>query len=337
MGKVKNDIENLVSGFGEIIMYEPEDGQATLDVHLRDETVWLNQAQMVDLFQKTKQNISLHIRNLFKEEELHEAAVVKEYLTTAADGKRYKIKYYNLDVVISVGYRVKSQRGTQFRIWATSVLKEHLVQGYSLNQQRLAEKGVGELRQALSLLSNTLEAHDLVGDEGRAVLEVVNHYARTWQLLLQYDENNLPALQKRRDLKTLLGLADARQAITALKRELLAKGEASELFGQERTHGLAGIIGALRQTFDGKDLYLGVEEKAAHLLYLVIKDHPFADGNKRIGAFLFMLFLQLNGLLEEQSFSNQALVALSLLTASSDPAQKDLLIKLIVNLISESS
>lgn len=323
-----------IPGFGEIVLYEAEDGHAALDVQLKDETVWLTQAHMVELFQRDQSVISRHVNNVFKEGELLQMGNMQKMHIASSDKP---VAFYSLDVIISVGYRVKSQRGTQFRIWATSVLKEHLVRGYSLNQQRLAEKGVSELQQALSLLANTLESHELVSDEGRAVLEIVNQYARTWQLLLQYDEENLPALEKRRKVKAALGLDDARRAIAALKFQLRNKGEATELFGQERGQGLAGIIGALHQTFGGKDLYPGLEEKAAHLLYFVVKDHPFTDGNKRIGAFLFLIFLNINGLLEEQRFSNQALVALSLLTASSDAGQKDLMIKLIVNLLAGSN
>ncbi len=319
--------------YGEIVLYQADDGRASIDVYLRDETVWLTQAQMVELFQKTKQNISFHIRNIFREGELREESVVKEYLTTAADGKRYKTKYYNLDVIISVGYRVKSHRGTQFRIWATSVLKDHLVKGYSLNQKRLAEKGTKELQQVLTLLSNTLEGYNLVNEEGKAVLDIVNRYAGTWRLLLQYDEDNLPAPGRKQAPKTVLSIDQARAAVSSLKQELAVRGEATDLFGQERGEGLSRIIGALYQTFGGEDLYPSVEEKAAHLLYFIIKDHPFSDGNKRIGSFLFILFLRLNGLLDRISFDNKALVALALLTAASDPAQKDVLIRLVVNLL----
>jgi len=335
MTRKAGKVESINSDLGEIILYQSKDGRAALDVHLQDETVWLTQAQMVDLFQKTKQNISLHIRNIFKEGELKAVSVVKEHLTTASDGKQYKIRYYNLDVIISVGYRVKSKRGTQFRIWATSILKDHLVRGYSFNQSRLAEKGVEEVRQVLSLLAGTLESHNLVRDEGLAVLEVVNRYARTWQLLLLYDEGNLPAPKTKHIAKSGLEIEEARQSIAALKKELATRKEANEIFGRERGNALSGIIGAVQQTFGGQDLYPSVEEKAAHLLYFVIKDHPFTDGNKRIGSFLFLLFLKKNDLLGQKSFSNKALVALALLTAVSEPGQKELMIRLIENLISE--
>ena len=165
---------------GDIIIYQAEDGTTSLEVHFKDDTVWLSQAQMVELFGKTKQNVSLHIRNIFKEGELVEEAVVKDSLTTAADGKKYKVRYYNLDVIISVGYRIKSRRGTQFRIWATTVLRDHLIKGYTINERRLAEKGLVEMEQAVSLLSRTLQTHELVTDEGKAVLDVVTRYAKSW-------------------------------------------------------------------------------------------------------------------------------------------------------------
>ncbi|MHB8988462.1 MAG: RhuM family protein [Desulfobulbia bacterium] len=317
----------------ELLIYQDSDGKVKIDVRLEEETVWLTQAQMVKLFDKTKQNISLHIRNIFQEGELSEEAVVKEYLTTAADGKSYRTKYFNLDVVISVGYRVKSQRGTQFRIWATNVLKQHLIQGYTTNERRLAEKGLSEMEQTLALLSRTLKRHELVTDEGKAVLEVVGRYARSWSLLLQYDEDRLELPGERHPLQRPLDYARTGQAIIALKGDLLARGEATDLFGQERQHGLQAILGNLDQTFGGRDLYPSVEEKAAHLLYFIIKDHPFSDGNKRIGSFLFLLFLRENHLLDSSGFNDTALVALALLIAESDPRQKDLLIRLTVNLL----
>ena len=337
MTRKAGKVESMNSALGEIILYQSEDGHTSMDVKLKDETVWLTQTQMVELFQRDKRTVSEHIRNVFKEGELFEEAVVRNFRTTASDGKSYLTNFYNLDVIISVGYRVKSKRGTQFRIWATTILKDHLVRGYSLNQRRLAEKGVKDVRQVLSLLAGTLESHNLVSDEGLAVLGVVNRYAKTWQLLLQYDENNLPAPETKHVAKYGLEINNVPQAIAALKKELMVRKEASEIFGQERGNALSGIIGAVQQTFGGQDLYPSVEEKAAHLLYFVIKDHPFTDGNKRIGSFLFMLFLKKNDLLDQKSFSNKALVALALLTAASEPGQKDLMIRLIVNLISEES
>ena len=335
MTRKAGKIENMNSDLGKIILYQSEDGHISVNVHLKDETVWLTLNQMAELLDRDKSVISRHLGNIFQTGELAREAVVAKNATTASDGKTYQVDYYNLDAIISVGYRVNSKRGTQFRIWATTILKDHLVRGYSLNQRRLAEKGVEEVRQVLSLLAGTLESHNLVSDEGLAVLEVVNRYARTWQLLLQYDENNLPAPETKHVAKSSLEIDKARQAIAALKKELMVRKEASEIFGQERGNALSGIIGAVQQTFGGKDLYPSVEERAAHLLYFVIKDHPFTDGNKRIGSFLFLLFLKKNDLLDQKSFSNKALVALALLTAASEPGQKELMVRLIVNLISE--
>jgi len=320
------------SDLGKIILYQSEDGHVSIDVHLKDETVWLTQAQMEKLFQRDQSVISRHVNNIFKEGELQRRSNMQKMHIANSDKP---VAFYNLDVIISLGYRVKSLRGTQFRIWATTILKDHLLRGYSLNQRRLAEKGVEEVRQVLSLLAGTLESHNLISDEGLAVLEVVNRYARTWQLLLQYDENNLPAPETKNVAKSSLEIDKARQAIAALKKELMVRKEAGEIFGQERGNALSGIIGAVQQTFGGKDLYPSVEEKAAHLLYFVIKDHPFTDGNKRIGSFLFLLFLKKNDLLDQKSFSNKALVALALLTAASKPEQKELMVRLIVNLVSE--
>jgi prophage maintenance system killer protein/prophage antirepressor-like protein len=316
---------------GEVILYQSDDGQAAVDVCLADETVWLTQAQMVDLFQRDQSVVSRHVKNVFKEGELLRQGNMQKMHIANSDKP---VVFYNLDVIISVGYRVKSKRGTQFRIWATSILKDYLVKGYTLNQRRLAEKGILEAQQVLSLLTNTLENQNLVSDEGLSVLNLVNWYAKTWQLLLQYDEDKLPPPNTKQVTGEMLGLDGARAAIGFLKQQLLAKMEATDLFGNERSDGLAGIIGAIHQTFGGEDLYPSIEEKAANLLYFVIKDHPFTDGNKRIGSFLFLLFLQRNGLLGKKHFDNKALVALTLLTAASDPGQKNLLVRLIVNLLS---
>lgn len=248
------------------------------------------------------------------------------------------IALYNLDVVISVGYRVKSLRGTQFRIWASSVLKEYLIKGYALNQRRLAEQGVAEVRGVLDLLATTLEQHQLTDTTGLAVVELVRRYGLSWQLLLQYDEDriSLPSGLTRRE-SVGFDLAVVRRGIACLREDLATRGEATDLFGRERGESLAGILGAIHQTFGGEDLYPTIEEKAAHLLYFVIKDHPFSDGNKRIGSFLFLLYLQECGLIETARFDNKALVALALLVAASDPVQKDVLIRLIVNLLGESA
>jgi prophage maintenance system killer protein len=318
---------------GEIIIYQAEDGRNALEVHLQDETVWLTQAQMVELFQRDQSVISRHVGNVFKEGELDRKSNMQKMHSAHSDKP---VAIYNLDVIISVGYRVKSQRGTQFRIWATSVLKDHLIKGYTVNERRLAEKGLAEMEQTISLLARTLKSHEALSDEGKAVLEVVGRYAKSWSLLLKYDEDRLELPKNRHPARRSLDYARTGKSIKALKDDLLLRGEASELFGQERGHYLQGILGNLDQTFGGQELYASVEEKAAHLLYFVIKDHPFSDGNKRIGSFLFLIYLRENNLLEQSGINDNGLVALALLIAESDPRQKDLMIRLIMNLLAGS-
>jgi prophage maintenance system killer protein len=327
---------------GEVVVYEAPDGEVRVEVRLERETVWLSLNQMVELFGRERSVITKHVRNVFREGELESEAVCAKFAHTASDGKTYQVDHYNLDVVISVGYRVKSSRGTQFRIWATRTLRDHLLRGYTLNERRLREKGLAEIEQAVSLLARTLIAHALVTDEGRAVLEVVQRYTRTWRWLLQYDESRLPeAPLQPVALKAGLTLAEARAVITRLRDHLAARGETGSLFGQERGEALAGILGAIEQTFGGQPLYPSVQARAAHLLYFVIKDHPFGDGNKRIGTLLFLDFLRRNGLLLRADGSpvlaDNAMVALALLVAESAPAQKDLMIRLILNLIGDES
>ncbi len=336
MMDISEQLESIAPDLGSIILYQAEEGRTALDVQLKDETVWLSQQQMAALFGTERSVITKHVNNIFKTEELARDAVCAKFAHTAADNKTYQIKYYNLDVIIAVGYRVNAKRGTQFRIWATGILKDYLVRGYAHNQHRLAEKGVEEVRQMLSLLTDALEQHHLVVDEGLAVLHLVRRYATTWKLLLQFDENRLLLPAGKKGGSTMLEPAAAREAIACLRQELSEKGEATELFGRERGDSLSAILGAVYQTFGGQELYPSIEEKAAHLLYFVIKDHPFTDGNKRIGSFLFLLNLQMNGVVGAGGFDSKALVALALLTATSDPAQKELMIRLIVNLLDEN-
>jgi prophage maintenance system killer protein len=325
---------NMQDERGEIVIYQADDGSSSLEVRLYDDSIWMSLNQIAALFDRNKSVISRHLHNIFKSGELRRSSVVAKNATTAADGKTYQVDYFNLDAIISVGYRVNSIRGTHFRIWATSVLKDHLIQGYTFNERRLAEKGLIEMEQAISLLSKTLRSHGLIEDQGKAVLSVITQYAKSWRLLLHYDEDRLALPKKKTLVKLVLSYQQARKAIKAIKSELVKCEEASELFGQERAEQLKGILGSIDQTFDGEDLYPSVEEKAAHLFYFVIKDHPFADGNKRIGAFLFLLYLRENDLLESSGINENALVALALLIAESDPKQKELMIRLILNLLS---
>jgi prophage maintenance system killer protein len=327
---------------GEVVLYEAPNGEVRLDVRLERESVWLSLDQIASLFKRDKSVISRHLRNIFASKELLRKATVAKNATVQKEGTREvvrEIEYFNLDAILSVGYRVNSKRGTQFRIWATGTLREHLLRGYTLNEKRLREKGLGEFEQAFDLLSRTLNQNALVTDEGRAVLEVVQQYTRAWRLLLQYDENRLPDAPEQPVKPTAeLTLSHAQSAIAELRKSLAARNESSNLFGQERGDQLGGILGAIEQTFDGQPLYPTVQVRAAHLLYFIIKDHPFSDGNKRIGSLLFLEYLRRNGLLfrsnGEPRVGDNAMVALALLVAESQPGQKDLMIRLILNLLS---
>lgn len=320
----------------QIQIFTSADGQAQLEVALDRDTVWLRQEQMCELFGRERSVITKHIRNVFQEGELEPDSVCAKFAHTAADGKTYQTQYYNLDVIISVGYRVKSPRGVQFRQWATRVLRQHLVDGYTLNERRLQERGI-EFEQAVSLLSRTLTNQQLVSDEGRAVLQVIGYYARSWSLLQGYDEQSLGEQNARQSGMRALVLDNALAAIAQLKAELIAKGEATELFGQLRGEGLASAIATIEQGFGDELFYPNVASRAAHLLYFVIKNHPLADGNKRTGSFLFLWYLRLNQHLlarpVEQLINDNTLVALALLVAESLPAQKDLMVRLVEHFV----
>jgi len=327
-----------MNGTPEIVIYEG--GEARVEVRVERENVWLSLQQLADLFGRDKSVISRHLRNIFATGELERDSVVAKNATTAADGKTYLVEYYSLDAIISVGYRVNSTRATRFRQWATRILRDHLLIGYTLNERRLAERGLAEAQQAIALLARTLMTHALVTNEGQAVLDVVQRYTRSWQLLLAYDEQRL-ADQPRHAIapRAALPVEDARAAVASLRNDLVARGEAGPLFGQERGETLAGILSAIEQTFDGTPLYPNVQIRAAHLLYFVIKDHPFADGNKRIGSLLFLEYLRRNGLLLRADgaprLAANAMVALALLIAESDRTQKDLMIRLTLNLLED--
>ena len=324
---------------GEVVVYEDPEGAVRVDVRLERETVWLTQQQMAELFGRDQSVISRHVRNVFSEGELPEEGNMQKVHVASSDKP---VTLYDLNVIISVGYRVKSQRGTQFRIWATSTLREHLLRGYTLHERRLRERGLGEIEQAVGLLARTLTTHALVTDEGRAVLEVVQQYTRAWRLLLEYDEERLAEVPERPVVPTAaLSLEDARAAAASLREDLSKRGEAGALFGQERGESLAGIVGAIEQTFGGQPLYPSAQARAAHVLYFVIKDHPFGDGNKRIGTLLFLEYLRRNGLLRRADGSprlaDNAMVALALLIAESEPRQKDLMIRLVLNLLGDEA
>ncbi len=330
----------------QIQFYTSNDGQVQLNITLDQETLWLTQAQMAELFGTKRPAITKHLGNIFKSEELDEIVVssILEQPTQhgAISGKTqvHSVKHYNLDAIISVGYRVNSRRATQFRIWATRTLKQHLVQGYTLNEQRLQEKGI-EFKQAFNLLSTTLHNHQLVTEQGLAVVGVINDYARSWSLLQGYDEQSLIAKSHRQDHMKALDYDDVLKAISQLKRKLMQKDEATELFAQLRPkgagNGLASALATIEQGFGGEWFYPNIASRSANLLYFVIKNHPFTDGNKRTGAFLFLWYLRSNqyllGKSVEHLINNNTLVALTLLVAESMPEQKELMIRLVEHFI----
>ena len=317
----------------QITIYQTSDGQTHIDVRFQDETVWLSQAQMLVLFERDQSVISRHINNVFKEGELDKASNMQKMHSAHSDKP---VALYALDVIISVGYRIKSQRGVQFRQWATRTLKQHLLEGYSVNQKRLQQRGV-EFEQVLQLLSATLSNQAALNEQGAAVLAVINDYARSWSLLQSYDEQSLADNTHRQADMQPLVLDDVLLAIAALKKELVAKGEASALFAQLRGAGLASSIATIEQGFGDELFYPNVASRAANLLYLVIKNHPLADGNKRTGSFLFLWYLRIHQRFlakpVEQLINDNTLVALALLVAESRPAQKELMIRLIEHFV----
>ena len=324
----------------QIVIYQSEDGQTQVDVRLENEMVWLTQAQMVDLFQTTKQNVSLHVGNVFKEGELEEKSTVKEYLTVQKEGERKvsrKVKYYNLDVIISVGYRVKSKRGTAFRIWANNVLKQYLIKGYAVNE-RMRKEQIGELRQLVGMLGRTIQNQPLLSnDETDALFKVVTDYTYALDTLDNYDYGRLTINKTTEEEPFHATYDNAMEAIKGLRD----KFGGSVLFGNEKDGSFKSSIGQIYQTFGGEELYPSVEEKAAMLLYLVTKNHSFSDGNKRIAATLFLWFLNGNHILYHpdgsKRIADSTLVALTLMIAESRTEEKDVMVKVVVNLINKNN
>lgn len=322
---------------GEVVVYETPDGEARVDVRLERDTVWLTQRQMADLFESTTDNIGLHLKNIYSDGELNEAATTEDSSVVQTEGKRRiqrTLKHYNLDAVISVGYRVNSKRGVSFRIWATRTLREHLVRGYTLHRQRFEANAV-ELEAALVLVRNVAAGGALTSDQGRGLVDVIARYTHTFLLLQRYDEGLLTE-PKGEAGGTLVPLAEARAAIRKLKHDLIARREASDLFAHERGDALAALLGNLDQSAFGEPAYRSIESKAAHLLYFVIKNHPFSDGNKRIGSYLFIDFLHRNRRLfrnGEPVINDVGLAALALLVAESAPKDKDVMIRLVMNMV----
>ncbi|AOW09619.1 RhuM family protein [Flavobacterium gilvum] len=318
----------------QIEIYKSLDNKIELNVSLDQGTVWLNRQQISILFDRDIKTIGKHVNNVFEEGELDKKSVVANFATTATDGKTYHVDFYNLDVIISVGYRVKSKQGTQFRQWATQRLNDYLVKGYAINEKRLkeAENKFQELKQAVSLLESIATTKAITGDEAQGLLKVLGDYAFALDVLDQYDHQTLKIVESDNREVFRISYTEAKKAIEGLK----IKFGGSQLFGNEKDDSFKGSLETIYQTFDGKELYTTIEEKAAHLLYFVTKNHSFSDGNKRIAAFLFVWFLDRNALLYylgNKVIDDNALVALTLMIAESKSDDKDMMVKVVVNLI----
>ncbi|MFA6600225.1 MAG: RhuM family protein [Candidatus Omnitrophota bacterium] len=323
------ETQNELNKGGEVVLYKNR-----LEVHLKAETVWLTQKDMAELFHIERSVITKHIRNIFNTKELNKSSVCANFAHTAADGKVYKTQYYNLDAIISVGYRVNSKQGTQFRIWATNVIRRHLVEGYTLNETRLklVEHKYQELQKAVTLIGNVALAED-ASPEIRGIAQVIREYSRALDILDDFDHERLPKPQGTKRASFELTYAEARKIIDAMKGQF----KDSSLMGQEKDDGFKSSVRTIYQTFGGKDLYPTVQEKAANLLYFITKNHSFVDGNKRIAAALFVCFLQKNKILKRHDGSKRiddnALVALTLMIAASRPSERKMMVKVILNLM----
>ena len=326
----------------QLVIYQTKKGEIEFRGDFDCDTVWGNLNQIAELFGVQKAAISKHLNNIYKDGELNKKATVSILETVQKEGKREikrNIEYYNLDAMLSVGYRVNSKQATQFRKWATKILKEYLLQGYTINKNRLAEarNKFQDLQTTISFLQSQTEKKQLKGQE-KEILHLLADYSKTLSLLEKYDKNKFKKL-KGKKTKFVLKYKECLEIITCLKKELIAKKEAGDIFGMERNSAFESIVKNLYQTFGGKELYKNLEEKSAHLLYLTIKDHPFSDGNKRIGSFLFVYFLDKNNYLYrksgEKKINDNALTALALLIAESNPKEKDVLIKIVINLLND--
>lgn len=319
-----------------IIMYITEDNQISLDVKLENDTVWLNRSQLSILFGRDIKTIGKHINNALKEE-LEGLPVVAKFATTASDGKTYQVEHYNIEMITSVGYRVKSKRGTQFRTWANRILKEYLIKGYSIHDN-IKLKHYNELKDVVRLLAHTIHSQEqLSGEQSKELFSVINDYVYALDTLDRYDYQHIEIKNTTKEERFRATYENAMEAINHLK----PKFGGSALFANEKDGSFKSSIGQIYQTWDGEDLYPSIEEKAAMLLYLVVKNHSFSDGNKRIAAMLFLWFMENNGILYTKEgrkrIADNTLVALTLMIAESRTEEKDIMVKLVVNLINQQN
>lgn len=319
-----------------IVIYKDSKGNVELKADVGKETIWATQAQIAELFDVNSQAITKHLKNIYKEGELSQKATCSILEQVQIEGNRSVkrlTEFYNLDTIIAIGYRVNSKKATQFRIWATKTLRDYILKGVAVNEDRikkLHEKGITEVAKKIEFIQRTIQKRQLDRSEVDSLLSVIKDYASSWTLLQKYDEGGLVTQKSRRGEKQKLSYDFVLPKIEALKIELKKKGEASDLFASERDGSFQGILKTIYQTFGGAELYPSLEEKASHLLYFIIKDHPLTDGNKRTAAFLFVLFLKLN----KMNMPNESgLVVLALLIAESDPNDKENMIALVTNLI----
>lgn len=326
----KESLPTIGAQGGEIVLYDAPDGSVQLSVKLERETIWLSQQQISLLFDTERSVIAKHLNKVFRSGELDRDSVCAKYAHTAADGKTYNVEFFNLDAIVSVGYRVNSKRGTQFRIWATRVLNDHLVKGYTVNERRLHD-----LNQAVRLIADVTNRRELTGDEATALLRVVAQYSAALDLLDDYDYQRVATPAAGAPVTHPLDYDEALRIVEQLRGRFVG----SDLFGREKDNSLQSALGAVMQTWGGADLYPGVEAKAANLLYLVVKNHAFVDGNKRIAAALFLWFLDKNNALYddagEHRFSDAALVATTLLIAESKSDEKDVIVRIVTNLLTK--
>lgn len=322
----------------EIKIYEIEDKNIELEVSLENETVWLTQKQMSELFDRDRTVITRHINNIFKEEELDKKSVSANFALTANDGKVYNTEHYNLDVIISVGYRVKSKRGTQFRMWANKILKDYLIKGYVINEKKLKEQSqkLIELQKTIEILNRTVNTQRIELDEAKGLLDVISQYSYALKILDDYDHQNLYKGSVTLEESYNLSYEESMRIIELMKDEF-----STDLFGREKDESFKGSLGAIYQTAFGKEVYPSIEEKAANLLYFIVKNHSFLDGNKRIAAAIFIYFMQKNDILFKEDgykkIADNTLVAITLMIAESKPNERDLIISILVNLINNEN